>query len=134
MRLKLPLHHFKEAACELNLNDLWSLRYYPKNTDSACTLCYHMEFAHSICMIYHSALFGARAIILRQYLFNLHFVLSSWVCSFNLCELSSCSLWSSHYYPKTIPVQSMLCTLIWSLLIQSAQSIILLSYELALLS
>ena len=34
----------------------------------------------------------ARALILGQYPFSLRFVLSSRVCSFNLCVLSSCSL------------------------------------------
>ena len=147
MQIKLLLHPLEELACQLNLCVLWSSRYYPEtipiqsvfcalirglliqsapleftllsrdNTCLVCYLCSYPGFVHLIYATYRRALFGAHAIILRQYMFSLCFTLSSSVCSFNLRDLSLCALWSSRYYPKTILVQSKLCALIWGLLI-----------------
>ena len=111
---KLPLHHLKEMACELNLGALFgSSCYYPETIPVQSVLCALIRGSLIQSMRFIVVLsLGARAIILRQYPFSLHFVLSSKVHSYNLRNFSSCYHWSSHYYPKTIPIQSALCALI----------------------
>ena len=68
---------------------LWSSRSYLETTCSRNCL-----FNLHIC---RRVLFGARALIMRQYLFKE--LLIQFVCS------SSCCLWRLHFYPEAIPIQ-----------------------------
>ena len=94
-RIKVLLHHLREVACELNLGaPFGSSHYHPETIpvqSANCALIRGLliQFVKFIVMLS----FEAHVIILRQYSFSLHFAFSSRVHSFNLCDLSSCSLW-----------------------------------------
>ena len=63
-RVKSPLHHIEEVACELNLGaPFGSSHYYPETIPVVCTGRSHLGFAHSRLVVVLSL--GARVIILR---------------------------------------------------------------------
>ena len=101
MQIKLPLHHLKEVAFELNL------ALYPSRDVGNIRIKLPLPHLDEVaCELNLSSLFGACAIILKQYMFSLRFELSTGICSFNLCVLLLYSLWSLRFYLERMHVQS----------------------------